>query len=215
VIVREDARIFVGSQAGVWQYATGLFDLIVNGGFEGSGGWVMPTTQAPATYSDAEAYEGDRSAQLGIVGGANVFSYSSAYQEITIPVDVEQATLTFAQLPLSEASVLAPREARWSASDMQNPAGGDAQYGLLLDPANANTVLRELFWELSSAGAWHTHSYDLTDFAGETVRLHFGVYNDGGGGRAAMYVDAVSLLVRYPGGYSMQLPLFFGPAIAQ
>ena len=41
-------------------------------------------------------------------------------------------------------------------------------------------------------------SYDLSAFAGQTVRLYFGVVNDGDGAPTGMYVDEVTLVVCPP-----------------
>ncbi len=41
--------------------------------------------------------------------------------------------------------------------------------------------------------------HDLTDYAGQRIKLHFGVYNDGQGGLTAMYLDDVSVQVCWGG----------------
>jgi bacillopeptidase F (M6 metalloprotease family) len=39
------------------------------------------------------------------------------------------------------------------------------------------------------------NTYDLTVYAGSTIKLQFGTYNDGFGGVTAMYVDDVSMQI--------------------
>jgi len=45
----------------------------------------------------------------------------------------------------------------------------------------------------SDARSWQHHEFALSEYAGKTVTLRFSVYNDGLGGRAAMYLDDVTL----------------------
>jgi bacillopeptidase F (M6 metalloprotease family) len=81
---------------------------------------------------------------------------------------------------------------------------------LLLDP-DSGAIVATLFWELSNAESWGAHAFDLTAYAGQTLRLHFGVYNDGADGQTGMYVDNVALVVERPasagGEYLQYLPL--------
>ena len=37
------------------------------------------------------------------------------------------------------------------------------------------------------------HQFDLLGYAGQTIKLQFGVYNNGGGGVTGMYLDDASL----------------------
>ena len=72
----------------------------------------------------------------------------------------------------------------------------DAQYVLILDESDVwiDTVL----WQRSNDQAWTYHEADLLEYAGQTIKLHFGVYNDGVGGATGMYVDDVSLVLCSP-----------------
>ena len=144
-------------------------------------------------------YDGEQSMRAGIDKGENKFSYSSASQTLAIPADAGNATLRFYIYPVSgETLVVAQRRAfpqgRLSAD--QPTATGDAQYLLLIDEEE-HILWPALFWELSNAQRWQPHRYDLTSCAGQTLTLHFGVRNDGTGGRTAMYVDNVSLIVTH------------------
>jgi len=55
-----------------------------------------------------------------------------------------------------------------------------------------------LLWQRSDAQAWTYHEFDLTAYAGQTIKPNFGVYNDGQDGITAMYADDVSLEICYP-----------------
>lgn len=214
-LVVHDARsVVVASGTGVWRYKTWFQDIIVNGSFEAGGGWSMPVTPRTAGYSGEVAYDGLRSARVGIVNDGNAYSYSSLRQEVTVPADAEVATLSFYRYPVSGESTPAAREqvlaqgvvaGPWPAAP-SNIAAGDAQYVLVMRP-NSSVILETLLWDLSNAQGWQHHSFDLAKYAGETVVIHFGVYNDGWGGQTGMYVDDVSLVFRpHAAGY-VYLPL--------
>jgi serine protease len=152
-------------------------ELIVNGGFEGEGGWVFSQTQAPGAYATEVVHSGQRAARLGIVAGYDVHSYSSVFQTISIPAGVRRATLTYWAYPIS-----------------LDVYPNDLQLMLLLD--EQFRVIRSAAQGLSNAREWVPASVDLTEYAGRTITVYFGVYNDGGEGlTTAMYVDDVELAV--------------------
>ncbi len=198
LLVTSDGRVYVSSSAGVWRYRSLHQNLLINGGFEGTGGWSLPVTPAPASYSDLVAYNGQFALRLGIDNSNNVYSYSAARQTFTLPDVMLNATLTFHLYPASGEAVLAApsallEEGQWLKESPTAP--GDAQYVLLLDP-NTNAVIDVLHWDLSNAQAWQRHTFSLPlAYAGQSFVLHFGVFNDGINGRTALYVDDVSLIV--------------------
>jgi hypothetical protein len=187
----------------VWDFTTttmACVEEIANGGFEDSSDWEIPVTAYTAGYSTAEAHGGSRSMRVGIMdAGENKYSYSSARQPFTIPADANSATLGFWLYSLSgEASMrsltspihpLAPSVEEAVLSD-------DLQYVLILneDDVWIDTVL----WQQRDDQEWTYHEANLLDYAGQTVKLHFGVYNDGLDGVTGMYVDDVSLVVCSP-----------------
>jgi photosystem II stability/assembly factor-like uncharacterized protein len=215
VVVNAAGHVYVTSSAGVWHYATLFQDIIVDGGFEGDGGWDMPTTPQPAGYSPEVTYDGFRSARVGIVNDSNTYAFSSARQEVTIPVDAVAATLGCHLYPVSGESMAVPQSQafrRGVALDawhsLSSASAGDAQYVLVLD--SDDTILEFLFWDLSNDQHWQRHTFDLTNYAGQTIKLHFGVRNDGQDGQTGMYVDNVSLIIERPGIERVYLPLVVG-----
>jgi len=70
---------------------------------------------------------------------------------------------------------------------------GDVQYVLILDWYG--NWIDTLLWQRKDTQAWALHSFDLSRYAGDYVRVQFGTYNDGWGGVTAMYVDDASLQV--------------------
>jgi len=193
----------VASEEGVWHYYATAWDILVNGGFEAESGWDLPVTARPAGYTTRVAYDSRRSLRVGIVNKSNAFAYSSARQLIAIPANAIRATLHSYVYPVSSGGIQAPQgqafqgEVAVEHAPQQVPAAGDAQYLLLLDPETGG-IVQTLFWELSNAQGWQHWTFDLTPYAGQTLRLYFGVYNDGAGGQAGMFVDNAALVVERP-----------------
>jgi serine protease len=157
--------------------ATGGEELIVNGGFEGEGGWVFSQTAVPAGFATEVVHSGQRSARLGIVSGYDLYSYSSVHQTITIPAGIKRAMLTYWTYPIS-----------------QDVYPNDLQLVLILD--QHFRLVASADQSLSNARQWVPGAFDLTQFAGQTITVYFGVYNNGVTGRTtAMYLDDVTVTV--------------------
>lgn len=198
VKVNRQGTVFVSSSLGVWQYSTPAQDILINGGFEAGGGWEMPVTAYSARYTEDAVYDGRRAAQIGIANDANKLAYSSARQTITLPANTITATLSFQLYPVSGEAVAASQDQLFPAAVIDQPAAttvGDAQYGLILDPVSG-AVMETIFWDLSNDQAWQAHSFNLSGYAGQTIRLHFGAYNDGLGGVTAVYLDNAALVIQ-------------------
>ena len=183
----------------VWSLRTaaaGCVEVVVNGSFEIDNAWEIPGTAYPARYSTAQARYGSRSIQVGIVETAeDEYSYSSTQQSISIPAGEVSASLRFWLYTVSDepeirASLPIPSFAP------QAMLAEDAQYVLLFDEANA----RKTLWSrrLDDRSWVQYGSFNLSAYAGQTVRLYFGVFNDGDGAATGMYVDEVSLVVCPP-----------------
>ena len=184
---------------------------MLNGGFEAGTAWIIPTTAHSAGYSTATVHTGNRSLRAGVDTLPDRYSYSDAYQIVTIPPDATVVTLSgwwyprSAQGPLTASSATiadqAPEadvlqafvEGRLAQGVL---AGGDRQYVLLLD--SAGKILTNLLWTRSDTRAWQPLSIDLTAYRGRKVQVRFGAYNDGNGQSTVMYVDDVTLLACSP-----------------
>jgi hypothetical protein len=203
--------VHVASEHGVWNYHATAWDILVDGGFEAESGWDLPVTARPAGYSTRIAYDGRRSLRVGIVNRSNAFAYSSARQIVTIPADTIRATLHSYVYPVSSGGIQALQGQAFQGdvavenAPQKAPAAGDAQYLLLLDP-ETGSIVQTLFWELSNVQGWQHRTFDLTPYAGQTLRLYFGVYNDGAGGQAGMFVDNAALVIERP---ALEEPAYF------
>ena len=172
--------------------AAGCVEVVTNGGFEVDSVWEIPSTAYPARYSTAQARNGDRSMQVGIVESAeDEYAYSSTQQWVTIPAGTGSASVRFWLYTMSdEAGVADPLPAPSFAP--QAVLAEDAQYVLVYSEGGA--VLRRKYWQPPlDHRSWTEHSIDLSAYAGQTVRLYFGVFNDGDGAATGMYVDEVTL----------------------
>jgi hypothetical protein len=179
----------------IWTFTTTLttcVEAISNGGFETDSDWEIPATAYQARYVTAKAHSGSRSMQIGIVDPlAQVRSYSSIRQLVTIPADAQSATLGFWLYTLTTEPVESAAPPPDLASIEEAPLSGDAQYLLVLNQENVR--IGTLLWQLQDNATWTPYEVDLLPYVGQTIKLQFGVYNDGQGGVTGMYVDDVSL----------------------
>jgi photosystem II stability/assembly factor-like uncharacterized protein len=188
-----DGSVYAGGKDGVQRYLTTSWDILADGGFETGTGWTLPETAHPAGYTADPVYSGAQALRVGIDEGANILSYSSARQTVTIPANAASVTFSGQVWPVTTESALARRAFPFNLDDPATaPATGDAQYLLIMD---GTTTLDTLFWERTNAAGWHLRTFDLSAYRGRTITLHFGVYNDGIGGITALYVDDAALVI--------------------
>jgi len=116
--------------------------------------------------------------RLGITDQSDTESWSSIYQEVTIPGDAASATLSFWYYPLCRDTV----EYDWQAVIIYDQAWG------ILD-----WVMPKI---CSDSRTWTRHTFDLAPYKGQTIKVYFNVYNDGLDDlKTAMYLDDVSVEV--------------------
>jgi hypothetical protein len=114
--------------------------------------------------------------RLGQAPGGNLYSYSSVQQTVEIPSGATQADLSFYYFPLMASTE------------------GDHIYFCVLR-ANDNSILECNLWTDHSQ-SWNLGGFDLLSYAGQRIKVHFGVRNDGLDGITAVYLDDVELWVR-------------------
>ncbi len=66
------------------------------------------------------------------------------------------------------------------------------QQRIYLTDTSGNVLGGDLMYTLSNSG-WHQVSYDLSAYAGQTVRIYFAVHDDGAGDPSRMWIDDVSI----------------------
>ncbi len=156
---------------------TGCTDLLVNGGFESSGGWVYGGTPAKAKLVSSPIYTGTQSLQMGIpLGSGNVLAHSTAYQTIVLPSNADELILRY-----------------WE----QVGGGGDGtdyRETLLLTTNYGPVATLERTSQAAIGTEWRERSFDLAAYAGRTLVLYLNVYNNGSGNQIWRYVDQVAVL---------------------
>jgi hypothetical protein len=167
-------------------------ELVLNPGFESGEGWVIGETLYRARYSSEQVHSGTRAMLLGITDPQDdLFSFSSAWQDVSIPPEAASAVFSFWYYPISrDPSDRQIVEVQILADGVQNRLIGTG-------PA-------------SNSQRWEYASFDLAEhYAGRNVRLYFTVLNRGTDGVTAMFLDDVSLRVCRGTGetYRMYLPL--------
>lgn len=154
---------------------------VQDGGFEAGGYWGVDATARPAARSIAQVYAGTYSMRLGIENEANVASGSAIRQRLEVPANATSALLTLFYYPATEPD---PRGDYWEM--------------LLMSPGT-NQVLATLWRNpVSNDRRWLQMNVDLSSFRGYAFDLYLNVFNDGQGGRSAVYVDEVAFQICAP-----------------
>jgi len=171
-------------------------NLVKNSRFENTNGWVIRGSQYLARYTNEKSHGGKWSMLTGITSWyENTFSYSVFTQSINIPITLTSAMLDYwIYARTTESTIVVPLAAvpttELSENSPEATLSGDIQYLALKD---AHGTITYLLWQRSNANKWVNLTADLTPYAGQTVELKFGTYNDGDGGVTAMYVDDVTV----------------------
>lgn len=144
--------------------------LITNGGFETGDftGWVADETNPPPFVQSKIRYSGIYAAELG--GGGSPGD-SGFYQQITVPAG--GGSLSY-----------------WYNGEGA-PTSSDYQAVYVMD---INNNILATIWQGQETGfTWLNQVYDMSAFAGQTVRIRFRVHTIQGSDGLFMYVDEVSL----------------------
>jgi len=115
-------------------YAQTCSELIVDGGFEAGGAWQLGPSPVTPQYVTYASHTGNQSLVLGITSGANIESFSSARQTVTLPASAAQITLSF-----------------WAYAMADSPATTDYMEVVLLN-ATGTTILNKP-WHTMTAGS--------------------------------------------------------------
>jgi N-acetylneuraminic acid mutarotase len=152
-------------------------DLITNGGFEsGFSGWTIDAAVPPPTVDGTRPHSGTKALGLGtFVGTSEPLGDTQVSQTLSIPGG-GSPKLTFWEWPLTTDSVTF-----------------DQQYVRVtpISPAGATVVLMN---EARNDQTYVLRQFDMSAFAGMTVKLTFGVHQDGFGDITGMFVDDVAVV---------------------
>ncbi len=156
--------------------ATTCMDLS-NEGFESGDftGWTVDGFDDAPTVTSTYSHSGVYSAQLGNFGendGYEPEGDSSFYQTVTVPAGTWR--LGFWVWPYTDDDI----EYDWQAVYIEDTSGN---------------VLATAMFQCTNGQGWQYHTFDLTPFAGQMVRIEFVVYQDGDESPTGMYVDDVTI----------------------
>jgi hypothetical protein len=119
------------------------------------------------------------SMRLGITDQSDAYSWSSVYQQVTIPGDAVSATLSFWYYPLCQDTV-----------------AYDWQTAIIYDPTLSHILAYAMPKVCSNSQTWTHRTFDLMAYKGQTIVVYFNVKNDGVGNlKTAMYLDDVSIQI--------------------
>ena len=121
--------------------------------------------------------------RLGITYQSDAKSYSSIYQQVTIPAHAASATLSFWYYPICQDTL---------PYDWQEVIIYSQSWGF---------ITRAMPKICSNSQTWTYHTFNLTPYKGQTIIVYFNVYNDGLGPpylKTAMYLDDVAVQVWCP-----------------
>ncbi|MGC8724856.1 MAG: hypothetical protein ACP5VF_13445, partial [Acidobacteriota bacterium] len=150
---------------------------LTNPGFETGDltGWTVDGTKDAPVVQNSVVHSGSYAAALGNFGSYPSYEPdgdSSFYQTVAIPAGTY--ALSFWYLPYTTDSV----QYDWQAVYVEDTSGN---------------VLGTLMYQCNDVEAWEYESFDLTPYAGQTVRIKFLVHQDGFGDDTGMYLDDVAI----------------------
>ncbi len=182
-----------GDQNFTANLAAACYNDVANSGFEITGAWHIPYTAYTAGYSTARVHGGSWGMRTGIVDPThNRYSFSPFRQSVTIPAGASSALLRYWMYPMtSETTPLTVPKPEVGVKLEEITLAGDVQYLLILD--QYGNIINTLIWQRENTQVWTLVEVNMLSFAGRTIQIHFGTYNDGAGGITSVFVDDVSM----------------------
>jgi YVTN family beta-propeller protein len=196
--------LFALAEGVIYRHTSLCYEAVADGGFETgpellpyshiARAWETPSTPLPAGYAEDIRYAGAYAMRTGTgPSGPNIYSYSSARQWVSIPDDASEATLSFWRYPILGDLAAVGRDAVDAAGLLAaGPEVDDFQYLLAVFADGSYDMLRT--WRDNSQ-TWTQTEVDLSAYAGRSLYLHFGTFNNGAGGRSGMVIDEVALRI--------------------
>ena len=153
--------------------STGSTNAVADGGFESGGFSVWQQCgSVNATIVTSPVHSGSYSELSGSTSSPEVNGYAGVCQQVTIP---SNGVLTF-----------------WVNEGTNDSLTYADQEADLLD--SSGNVVDSIFNEAASTNGWVERSYNLSQYAGQSYWLFFGVYGNGwNSGYIYQYLDDVSL----------------------
>lgn len=157
----------------------GCSDVIVAGGFEQNGPWVEVVRGDTRIIDTQLPRSGRRSAWLG---GTDLEATQLIYQDVALPANATRVELRYARL------------IHFEATGLLGAFAADATFGSVFATTGGD-VIAEIETLSSAQGddQWREVSFDVSRYAGRTVRVAFFAENPRGN-VSSMFVDDVALI---------------------
>jgi hypothetical protein len=170
------------------QLPAGCTELLENGGFEDDAAWSQVSSSNSGIIDPELPYSGTRSAWLG---GSDQESIQYIYQDVKIPANANQVELSYYRF--------VHREIKGTGKP------GEARFTVALADTKGQPIATIEEGDSSEADdTWHQATFDLSEYAGKTIRLVFAAENPRKN-ISSMFVDDVSL-AGCTGGSAPQAP---------
>jgi len=156
---------------------------------------VLNPTEYQAQFTNQRSNSGDWSVITGIQdSGDNIFSYSSVSQDITIPQNIDSATLTFWHFSQSSevSQPVLPLFLQKYIFSLK-PELYDWQYVIAIDPSDPDNPTWLFSTTNDNTRQWVKETIDIGYLEGDSYILRFSTHNDSSGGVSAMFVDDIIL----------------------
>ena len=134
--------------------------------------WLITSVNPAPVVTTVQHHSGTRSALLGTVSGSEPFGNSSFYQQIIVRAG--GGTLSY-----------------WWRGGTRDRLPSDYQDVYVTN--TSGTILATIQHTCSNTTGWVQKTFDMTPYAGQTVRIKFLVHQNGAGDDTWMYVDDISL----------------------
>ncbi len=167
-------------------------DLVTNGGFDTDAGWTLQN----AVFGDV--ISGTRSLKLGLLDPANNASGASSAMSdaFTIPANAKEPLLRLQIFTQSTTPALknVAKPERQPGENFFGP-DSDSNDSQVIQILNVDGSVLETLIDFHGRDKqeWGMVQFSVAKYVGNTIRLGFGVTNDGSGSATALLVDNVEL----------------------
>lgn len=157
----------------------GCSELIVNGGFEGKGGWTEVSDSNSELIDPELPHSGKNSAWLG---GTDQEPLQYIFQEVRLPANASSVKLSYFRYLHKETTGLL------------GAFGGEAQFSTVFANTDGDVVQEvEVLSSNQGDDKWRQAQFDISRLGGKSLRLAFAAENPRGN-VSSMFVDDVSLI---------------------
>ncbi len=157
----------------------GCSELIVNGGFEGQGGWTQVSDSNAELIDPELPHSGKRSAWLG---GTDQEPLQYIFQDVRLPANASSVKLSYFRYLHKETT------------GVLGAFAGEAQFSTVFANADGDVIAEvEVLSSNQGDDQWRQAQFDVSRLGGKSLQLAFAAENPRGN-VSSMFVDDVSLI---------------------